>query len=41
VEWWESIAERKIREAMDEGAFDNLPHRGKPIPVDTNPFEDP
>ena len=27
----ETIAERKIREAMAEGAFDNLPGRGKPI----------
>ena len=38
---WESIAERKIREAMDAGVFDNLPDKGKPIPLDTNPFEDP
>ena len=27
----ETIAERKIREAMAEGAFDNLPGKGKPI----------
>ena len=27
----ETIAERKIREAMAEGAFDNLPGTGKPI----------
>lgn len=26
---WESIADRKIREAMEAGAFDNLPDRGK------------
>ena len=38
---WESIAERKIQEAMDAGVFDNLPDRGKPIPLDKNPFEDP
>lgn len=38
---WESIAERKIREAMEAGAFDNLPDKGKPIPLDVNPFEDP
>ena len=38
---WESIADRKIREAMESGAFDNLPNRGKPIPLDRNPFEDP
>ncbi len=38
---WESIAERKIREAMEAGAFDNLPSKGKPIPLDQDPFEDP
>jgi DnaJ family protein C protein 28 len=41
MDWCESIADRKIREAMAAGAFDNLPHRGKPIRIDTNPFEDP
>jgi Domain of unknown function (DUF1992) len=41
VDKWESIAERKIREAMDAGAFENLPSMGKPIPIDRNPFEDP
>ena len=38
---WETIAERKIREAMEQGAFDNLPSKGKPIPIDDDPFEDP
>ena len=28
----ERVAEGKIREAMAEGAFDNLPGAGKPIP---------
>jgi hypothetical protein len=37
---WESIAERKIREAMEAGVFDNLPDRGKSIPLDVNPYED-
>jgi len=41
VDKWESIAERKIQEAMEAGVFDNLPHRGKPIALDKNPFEDP
>lgn len=41
MDQWESIAERKIREAMEAGEFDNLPHKGKPIPLDRNPFEDP
>jgi hypothetical protein len=40
VDRFESIAERKIREAMESGAFENLPSKGKPIPIDENPFED-
>ena len=28
------IAERKILEAMENGAFDNLPGKGRPIPRD-------
>jgi hypothetical protein len=31
-ETWESFADRKIREAQEEGAFDALPGFGKPIP---------
>lgn len=31
-ESWESFAERKIREAQSEGAFDRLPGMGRPIP---------
>jgi Domain of unknown function (DUF1992) len=41
VDVWETIAEGKIREAMEQGAFDNLPSKGKPIPLDEDPFEDP
>jgi DnaJ-like protein len=41
VDKWESIAERKIREAMEAGAFENLPSKGKPILIDDNPFEPP
>jgi len=41
VEAWESIAERKIQEAIEAGEFDNLPHKGKPIRIEANPFEDP
>ena len=26
---------------MEAGVFDNLPDKGKPIPLDVNPFEDP
>src|SRR5438093_13611269 len=28
---WESFIEQQIREAMEEGAFDNLPGKGQPI----------
>ena len=28
----ESLVERRIREAMERGEFDNLPGAGKPIP---------
>jgi hypothetical protein len=31
-ESWESFADRKIREAQEQGAFDALPGLGKPIP---------
>ena len=34
---WESIAERKIREAIEAGQFDNLPSKGKPIELDIDP----
>lgn len=33
----ESIAERKIREAIEAGQFDNLPNKGKPIALDIDP----
>ena len=38
---WETVADRKIREAMEAGEFDNLPSKGRPIPLDLEPFEDP
>src|SRR5436190_22513299 len=38
---WNLIAERKIREAMDEGAFDRLNGAGQPIALEENPYEDP
>jgi hypothetical protein len=30
----ESFVERRIRQAMDEGAFDDLPHRGRRLPLE-------
>ena len=38
---WHFIAERKIREAMAEGAFDRLEGTGQPLDVSEDPFEDP
>ena len=31
---WESLIERQIREAADEGKFDDLPHQGRPLPLE-------
>jgi hypothetical protein len=39
VDWTALVAERKIKDAMDAGEFDNLPGRGQPLDLDTNPFE--
>ena len=38
---WEKLVEEKIKEAMKEGAFDNLPGQGEPLKLEENPFEDP
>lgn len=35
---FQKIAERKILEAMDNGEFDSLPNRGKPINIDDDIF---
>jgi hypothetical protein len=29
---WESLVDRQVREAMDEGKFDDLPFAGRPLP---------
>ena len=34
---WEALIDRQIREAMEEGKFENLPHQGAPLPNDENP----
>ena len=31
---WESLIERQIREAMDDGRFDGLPHHGERLPLE-------
>lgn len=39
---WETLAERRTREAIEAGEFDNLPGKGRPLPDEPeNPFEDP
>jgi hypothetical protein len=38
---WESLVDQKIREAMEQGEFDNLPGFGAPVDLSENPFEDP
>jgi DnaJ family protein C protein 28 len=41
MDLWRRIAEEKIEEAMAEGAFDNLPGAGKPLPVDEDALVEP
>jgi DnaJ family protein C protein 28 len=38
---WESLVDKKIREAMEQGEFENLAGKGAPIDLSENPFEDP
>jgi hypothetical protein len=35
---WESLVDRQVREAMEEGKFDDLPLHGKPLPVEDDTF---
>src|SRR5689334_22281751 len=41
MDQFQTIAERKIREAMVEGAFENLRGKGRPLDLEENPYEDP
>jgi DnaJ family protein C protein 28 len=34
-------AEEQIRRAIEQGKFDNLPGKGKPLNLDQDPYEDP
>lgn len=38
---WEGLVERRIREAMEQGEFEDLPGEGRPLDLGVNPFEDP
>ena len=35
---WETLVERQIREAMEQGEFEGLPFQGQPLPNDDNPY---
>jgi hypothetical protein len=35
---WESLIDRQIREAIEEGKFEDLPYQGEPLPNDDNPY---
>jgi hypothetical protein len=35
---WESLVERQIREAMEDGRFDDLPHQGRPLPAEDDAY---
>jgi DnaJ family protein C protein 28 len=37
---WDSLVERRIREAQEQGLFDDLPGKGKPLDLSENPFLD-
>lgn len=37
----ESLTEKRLREAIEKGEFDNLSGKGEPIDLRENPFEDP
>jgi hypothetical protein len=41
MDQWHFIAERKIVEAMEEGAFENLQGTGQPLDLQEDPFEPP
>ncbi len=38
MDWLAGVAERKIREAIAEGAFDGSPMKGQPLVFETNPY---
>lgn len=41
LDWTALIADRKIKEAMDAGEFDNLEGKGEPIRIEDDPFTPP
>lgn len=41
VSAWDSLVERRIKEAQEQGLFDDLPGKGEPLDLSENPFLDP
>ena len=41
MDGWESLVDKKIREAIEAGEFDDLAGAGHPIDLNENPFADP
>lgn len=39
IEEWDDWVEKEIQEAMERGDFSNLPGHGKPIRIESNPFD--
>lgn len=37
--YWESLADKRIREAMERGEFDNLKGAGRPLPSIDKPYD--
>ena len=37
----QALVEQRIKEAMDNGVFDNLPGAGKPLNLNQNPYQEP
>lgn len=38
---WDQLAEDRIRKAIENGAFDDLPGMGRPLSLNENPHADP
>jgi DnaJ family protein C protein 28 len=38
---WDRLVEEKIQKAIEEGVFDDLPGKGRPLNLDEAPFEEP
>ncbi|MBC8141146.1 MAG: DUF1992 domain-containing protein, partial [Armatimonadetes bacterium] len=41
LDWTALIADRKIKDAMDAGEFDDLKGKGEPLKIENDPFTPP